>query len=99
MQRAPAGLRAHILKVQACRIEHQIAHDAAKSGGKILSASESVFDVYPASDPWPVQRSFKGSINLCGTACVDNRHKTGEKSQVQSSVEAQTHRATPGKLN
>src|SRR2546430_1188263 len=56
MQRASAGFRAHILEVQARRIEYHVTLDRAEPRGKICNAGRGVFDLHPAGDARLVRR-------------------------------------------
>src|SRR5256885_9128981 len=99
MQHAPTGFRAHILEVQARGIEYHVTLDGAETCGKIRSAGRGVLDVHAAGDARSVQRPFEGSVDLCGTPCIEIGRKTPDEPQVQSAIEAQSDGAAPGKLN
>src|SRR5882762_1361202 len=98
-QLMPSGFRGHIFQEQARRIENHVARDGAKPGWKIRRARGGIFDVHASSDAGPVQRAFKGSVDLRWTAGVEIGHKTADQPQVQCAIQAQSDRPAPCKLN
>ena len=70
MQRASPGFRAHVLEIQARRVEYHVTLNRVESSWEIRGARESVFDVNAAGDARAVQRPFEGRVDLRRTLCV-----------------------------
>src|SRR5215471_18860763 len=99
MKRASAGFRADAFKVEPRRVEDQIALHGAEPGGEIRDASGSVFDVHTPGDARPIQRSFKGCVDLRRTTRIQIRDVAAQKAKIQSAIQTQRQSATSRELH